>query len=200
MYGKYFNNFIIVKLFFLPSTQNALPLWLLLFLWFSYACKRLDTMCRVRPFQCIWQIFWKVTGGCLPLHTAHPRYVNSVVFNNWTFYEVKGSKCKMYHRGSWYDNFLSYVKIVSILFWSWTLQQVILYHTHFSTGMLFTIKVTLFYVSHCDTRCTVWWSSVGHTTLRSGHVSPHWETKLKLSCKMRERILKADKEPITALQ
>uniref|UniRef100_A0A671UPZ4 Tyrosine-protein kinase n=1 Tax=Sparus aurata TaxID=8175 RepID=A0A671UPZ4_SPAAU len=30
------------------------PLW---FHCFSYTCRRLDTMCRVHPFQCIWQIF-----------------------------------------------------------------------------------------------------------------------------------------------
>lgn len=53
----------------------------------------------------------------------------------------------------------------------------------------------LSHFSHCNARCTVWWSSAGSTTLRSGHVSPAWETKLKLSCRTRERTLMADKEP-----
>lgn len=54
--------------------------------------------------------------------------------------------------------------------------------------------------SHCNTRCTVWWNNAGHTTLKSGRLSLVWETRLKLSCRMKERTLKADKEPCCTSQ
>lgn len=41
-------------------------------------------------------------------------------------------------------------------------------------------------------RCTAWWKSAGSTTSRSGHVSPSWETKLKLSCRTSATTSKAD--------
>ena len=75
-----------------------MPLW---FHCFSYTCRRLDTMCRVHPFQCIWQIFWRLTGGCRLLQTARPRYVHSMWVESWktgAFLDVFDLDCKYPHR------------------------------------------------------------------------------------------------------